>query len=636
MVGNRPSRCFGAQFILCRFQRAWPGFLLPLLFLLQPLPGAGQKSVQVITGRMETDLGHLYTLVGLKRGDALYVRVQGTSGNLDPMLALVRPGVDFDELRQAFRTELEQAAASGRDLLPIIPELLDKFSLAWNDDYSSGYSSALKFNVPADGDYRLFVRSTLANQTYGGYSLVVGLNAPEVLSGQAKDTGRRLAILDRKASGLDAAVQEIKGSLSTEKTTTFYLLNSVSAKDTLYVLVEATSGDLKPALFLDDYGDKPLLSDNSSGRQSKAELKYTFGADASNFRLRITGRAGDGKVTAGEYRLLVGLNSAEVLTGTAVPGGTPFVRQPTVVKIGIKLDQIMSVNQKEKNISVAASLQLRWQDRALAYSPETCQCRFILFDEGGFAKHVAQSGTVWPTYSLYNQQGRRSTQNFLIVVWPSGDVIYMERFTATLQAPDLDFRRFPFDRQAFAFQVDSVLPQEYFVFEDLSGYTQVGAKLGAEEFAVAESGTEISTQVSALGEAFSRFSFQFITLRHLNYYFFRIFLPILLILTVSWVTFFLRDYRKRIDVSSGLLFVLVAFNFTISSDLPRLGYMTLMDGILVSAFVVTILVVVVNVYLRRLEAADKEERARRIDKYILWLFPLGYILAVGLSVLLFG
>ncbi len=619
-----------------RIKVTWPGLILVLFFLLQPLAGAGERAVQVISGRMETDLGHLFTLAGLKRGDALYVQVQGTSGNFDPMLALIRPGVDFDELRQAFRTEMEQAVASGRDLLPIIPELLDKFSLAWNDDYSSGYASALKFNVPADGDYRLLLRSTLANQTYGSYRLVIGLNVPETLTGQAKNVGRRVAVLDRKASRLDTSVQEIKGSLSTEKTTTFYLLNSVSANDILYVLVEVTSGDLKPALFLDDYGDKPLLSDNSSGRQSKAALKYTFGADAANFRLRISGRAGDGKITSGDYRLLVGLNSPEVLTGTAVPGGMPFVRQPTVVKIGIKLDQIMSVNQKEKNISVAGSLQLRWQDRALAFSPETCQCRFKLFDEGGFAKHVAQSGTVWPTYSLYNQQGRRSTQNFVIVVWPSGDVIYAERFTVTLQAPDLDFRRFPFDRQAFAFQVDSILPREYFVFEDLSGYSQVGPKLGAEEFAVAESGTQISTQTSALGEAFSRFSFRFITVRHLNYYFFRIFLPILLILTVSWVTFFLRDYRKRIDVSSGLLFVLVAFNFTISGDLPRLGYMTLMDGVLISAFVVTIMVVVVNVYLRRLEAANKEERARRIDKYIIWLFPLGYILAVGLAVLLFG
>jgi hypothetical protein len=295
----------------------------------------------------------------------------------------------------------------------------------------------------------------------------------------------------------------------------------------------------------------------------------------------------------------------------------------------------MSVNQKEQNISVAASLQMRWQDRALAFSPETCQCRFKIFDGSGFEKYVSQCGTDWPAYSLFNQQGRRNTQNLQILVWPGGDVIYAERFSVTLQASNLDFRRFPFDRQNFAFHMDTILPREYFVLEDLSAYTRIGPKLGQAEFTVSESGTDVSTWVSDFGEAFSRYSFRFLARRHLNYYLFRIFLPLLLILTVSWVTFFLRDYRKRIDVSSGLLFVLVAFNFTISSDLPRLGYMTLMDSILVSAFVVTVLVAIVNVRLKRLEDAGQEARAKHIDRYILWLFPLGYALAIGISVLLF-
>jgi hypothetical protein len=610
--------------------------LLLLSSLIHPPSAAGEKGVQVISSRVDYDIGHLYTLSRLARGDMLYVFARRTSGNFDPMLVLLRPEVDLDALRQAFRTEVSEARASGRDLLPIIPELLNKFSPAWNDDFSSGYAAAIKFRVPAAGEYRLLVRSTLAGQTYGGYSLIIGVNAPEVLAGQAKDTGQRLAILDRKASRLDTAVQEVKGSLSAEKPSTFYLLNSVAAGDVLYAVVETTSGDLKPALFLDDYGDKPLLSDNSAGLEPRARLKFTFSEEAENFRLRITSRTGDGEVSSGEYRLMVGLNAPEVLEGKAVPGGFPVLKQPTAVKIGLQLHQIVSVSQKEKHISVVASVQMRWQDRALAFSPEDCLCRFRIFEQGGFEKYVSENGTVWPIYSFFNQQGRRAPQNLRIVVWPSGEVLYFERFSVTLQAPDLDFRRFPFDRQYFSFDVDSLLPEEYFVLTDLPGYSQIGAKLGEEELAVAEFRTETSRQISALGEAFSRFSFRFVTFRHLNYYFFRIFLPILLILTVSWVTFFLRDYRKRIDVSSGLLFVLVAFNFTISSDLPRLGYMTLMDGILVSAFIVTILVVVVNVYLRRLEASNKEEQARRADRYIVWLFPLAYILAVALTVLLFG
>jgi len=208
-----------------RILNALTVLVLVVLFPVKPLSGASQRAVQVTTGHVDSDTGHVYNLAGLKRGDTLFVRVRGTSGNFDPLIFLLRPEVDFDPLRQAFLTEVEKARASGRDLLSIVPELLDRVSLAWNDDDSSGYAAAIRFPVPADGDYRLIVRSTLANPTFGSYSLVVGLNALEVQTGQVKETGRRLAILDRKASRLDLTVQEVQGALSVEKPSTFYRLN---------------------------------------------------------------------------------------------------------------------------------------------------------------------------------------------------------------------------------------------------------------------------------------------------------------------------------------------------------------------------------------------------------------------------
>jgi hypothetical protein len=73
----------------------------------------------------------------------------------------------------------------------------------------------------------------------------------------------------------------------------------------------------------------------------------------------------------------------------------------------------------------------------------------------------------------------------------------------------------------------------------------------------------------------------------------------------------------------------VMFNFAVGSDLPRLGYLTFIDSILVLSFVVTAVTVIANVFLKRLDFSGRPAVVSQVDNIILWSYPLLYIFGLG-------
>jgi hypothetical protein len=606
--------------------------LLLVCFLIYPRESSAQENgkVQEITGRVGIVGGIIYNLDGLSAGDELFVFAERTSGNLDPIVALAAHGLAAGELSNEFNAEVDRAIAQGEDPLIAIPRIIDDFFIAWDDDSGEGYSSILEFTIPENGDYQLVMTSSPAVDTFGDFRLQIGLNEPDVMTGRARPTGDIIAVLDHDSSQVGVAVQEVQGSLTPDSNSTFYTLRDFLAGDTLYVYAEAISGDLRPIVLLNDFGNKPLRSGNFSGSESSASFEYTFEDDTSNLQISIEACCDDGPNTQGEYRLLVGANAPSVLTGQAETTGTTILEEPILVRVGTKLQQITNVDQKAENFGAVATLQMEWHDPRLAFSPDTCDCNFKVFNGTDFADFIVENDLVWPEFTLFNQQGKRFTQNQYAVVRPSGDAAYFERFTATLQAPDFDFRNFPFDEQVFYIRVDSLYPEEFILFSELEGYSEIGAQLGEEEWSVTEYDTEITSE-----DGKSRFSFGFNAERHLNFYIFRIFLPILIIVIVSWITFFLKDYGKRVDVAGANLLLFIAFNFTISDELPKLGYLTFLDTILITTFVITGFVLILNVILKRLEISGREELAQKLDRFMVWLYPISFVAAVVIVTFLF-
>ena len=609
----------------------WVGLFSIISGMVSPVRAQEDARVQEFTGSIQPGQYDFYLLTGLERGQMLSVFVETTSGNLDPFVGLTSSRQDIQAISDRFQQAIERDLRNGEDPLETVTRIADQNFLTWDDDSGPGYAAALQFRIPNDGDYRLLIGGALSIlnvQTFGEYRLQVGINAPMVIDGKAQQQGIPFARTDLDTGGRQVSIEEYEGELTPEKARDLIRLHEFEPGDRLFVYVEALSEGLRPIIGLLDYGEKPLRTANLNGQANQASFEYTFTSGGSGYLIDISAIEG----LDGEYRLLAGLNQSDVLSGEVEPldSGVPLLKPPTEVKVGVKLQQITEVNQKAENYRAVASIRMDWRDPNLAFSPDTCNCRYKAFTGNTFDSFVRLAEGDWPEFTLLNQQDNRWTQNKLAVVYPDGSVTYFERFTTTFQAPDFNFKQFPFDTQEFYIRIASLFSEDLYTFSDLPDFSEVGDQLGEEEWYIIDWGTIIEALPSSAGNVTSQFSFHFDAQRYLNYYIFRILVPIGLILIVSWVTFWLKDYDRRIGATSANLLVFVAFNFTVSNDLPRLGYLTYLDAILIASFIITVFAVIYNVALKWLEMRGKKETAERIDIFMNWLYPLGFLIAIAL------
>jgi hypothetical protein len=363
-------------------------------------------------------------------------------------------------------------------------------------------------------------------------------------------------------------------------------------------------------------------------------LEYPLPEGGKSYTLDIYGTREGGSATSGEFRLLAGVDAPQVLNGTAEPNSQEVLRLPIEVQTGLKLQQIVMIDQSNEIMTAVGTLKMEWQDPKLAFSPDECNCQVKEYTDNSFNQFLTDTGGDWPEFTFFNQQGNRWTQDRLVQILPDGSVTYLERFTTNFQL-NFDFSPYPFDREDFYIYIDMLYPEDRYVMTLMEGFSEIDPENGEDEFILTDFDTSVSSVISSRVYPTSRFTFHFNAPRYLMYYLFRIFIPVLLIISVSYVTFFLKDYTRRIEVATGNLLLFIAFSWSLAEDYPRMGYLTFLDAIMAITFVVNTLVVIYNVYLKWLETRDQKEKAERIDRVADWVYPIVYVILFGATIAFF-
>lgn len=303
------------------------------------------------------------------------------------------------------------------------------------------------------------------------------------------------------------------------------------------------------------------------------------------------------------------------------PGG---VGVATKVRASFSVVDFMGVNDANQQIELDFFLMLHWQDDRLT---NLAGCRIGVTE-------------VWfPRIRMLNSQNlRQSFRNARdqVAVKEGGAVSYVQRFTGPVSSYH-NLRDFPFDSHVF--HLDAVAandPENLIEFLPDADATWIAERLNIEGWNVGGVSLDVGQEdVSRIGVDVARLTLSISAERNPVFYVYRLITLLALVVAMSWVIFWVppSQFEFQIGIGATTMLTAMAFIFAISSQLPPVGYLTILDKMVIWAIGLIFLSIVEALIAGRLVLSGKEKQAVRLDAVSRVVFPI--LLAGGWGALVY-
>jgi Neurotransmitter-gated ion-channel ligand binding domain/Neurotransmitter-gated ion-channel transmembrane region len=300
----------------------------------------------------------------------------------------------------------------------------------------------------------------------------------------------------------------------------------------------------------------------------------------------------------------------------------PIEAKPIKVLIGLHMSNLANIDQSTESFDIGGYLLYTWRDSRLAYQPQPNRA-------GGKDSSLDQ---IWhPALEMVNAKASISSDT-IVEILPDGTVLAQERFIRTLSSA-LELQKFPFDRQSFDVVIESLKYGKSMV-ELVADLTKIS--IGKDKF-VSLSEWNLGTITGTNGKSFfppeqqdyGRVTVKISADRIPGFYISKVIIPLLLITIASWSVFWIKpqEFSTQISVAFTNLLTIVALLLVINDKLPRVGYLTLMDGFTAICFLSILVVILELLITHRLISIDSHNKAENIHRLAQWIMPIGFVVS---------
>lgn len=258
-----------------------------------------------------------------------------------------------------------------------------------------------------------------------------------------------------------------------------------------------------------------------------------------------------------------------------------FGGEPCYIGMDITIASFDSISEVNMDYTITMYLNQYWKDERLAFSSSD----EILTLPGDFAEKIWVPDTFFAN-DKNSYLHDVTEKNKMVRLHGDGSITYGMRFTTTL-ACMMDLHYYPLDSQNCTVEIESY----GYTVTDVVMYWKDVPVVGVEEaelpqFTIMGYDANDRTEELATG-VYRRLSISFSLQRNIGYFVFQTYLPSILIVMLSWVSFWINHEATSARVSLGITTVLTMTTIStgVRSSLPRISYVKAIDIYLVMCFV---------------------------------------------------
>ncbi|KAF9408793.1 hypothetical protein HW555_011635 [Spodoptera exigua] len=269
-----------------------------------------------------------------------------------------------------------------------------------------------------------------------------------------------------------------------------------------------------------------------------------------------------------------------------------FGGDPLYVGMDLTIASFDAISEVNMDYTITLYLNQYWKDERLAFGlPDE-----VLTLSGDFADKIWVPDTFFANdkNSFLHDVTER---NKLVRLGGDGSITYGMRFTATL-ACMMDLHYYPLDSQNCTVEIESCVTHtlssllaDGYTVSDVVMYWKETPVRGVEDaelpqFTILGHETNDRKEKLATG-IYQRLSLSFKLRRNIGYFVFQTYLPSILIVMLSWVSFWINHEATSARVALGITTVLTMTTIStgVRSSLPRISYVKAIDIYLVMCFV---------------------------------------------------